>query len=239
MPYNTMPDFIAAAEAQATSVLLSQNLSAVVDPEELLLLNGLLKSLSPKGAPIADLGFAQLFTTSGTWTAPDDTTPDMIYKFTVVGGGGGRIQGSAYNSNYTYGGGGGCAVKFVTGVYPGMTLVMTIGNAGSTSTSSGSAGQASGLASGTIILPQSVSAGGGLYNSRAASQTQDANTYVNCGTATGGDINRPQIPSQSNYIGLDRASQIAQGRNGQGSAYGVNTLQPQGGSIVVERFRGY
>lgn len=69
--------------------------------------------------------FAQLFTSSGTFTVPTGVT---AVKVTVIGGGGG---GGGTNQGCAGGGGaGGVAIRWISALTPGSSIAVTIGSAG-------------------------------------------------------------------------------------------------------------
>lgn len=110
------------------------------------------------------------YTTTGSTTFTIPTGISSL-KVTIVGAGGGATTDSA-------GGGGGTAIKYLTGVTPGLTITVTVGAGGSTA---GTAGGSSSISSGTQTL-STVTANGG--SGAASSGTVGAG-----GTATGGDLN--------------------------------------------------
>jgi hypothetical protein len=73
----------------------------------------------------------QVFTSSGTFTAPASTGTSTVYKVTVVGGGGG---GGSSNGTSQYGGGGGgagaTAIYWGNGISPGTTVGVIVGAGG-------------------------------------------------------------------------------------------------------------
>ena len=92
---------------------------------------------------------ASLHTGNGTFTIPTGVT---AIKVTIVGGGG---SGGSISTGYAAGGcggggGGATAIKFLTGLTPGLTISVTVGGAGG----------ASSIASGTQTIT-TVTAGGG------------------------------------------------------------------------------
>lgn len=129
---------------------------------------------------INGIGFQkQIFTSSGTFTIPAGVTQ---VKFTVTGGGGAGGGGTASLTG-NGGGAGGTAFKWLTGLTPTHTIVVTVG-AGGTAVSggTGNTGVASSIASGTQTIT-TVSCNGG---SGAGNNT----TPGNGGTCTGGDLNQ-------------------------------------------------
>ena len=104
----------------------------------------------------------QAFTSSGTFTIPTGVTS---LKVTLTGGGGG---GAGYGGTS-----GATAIKYLTNMTPGNTIIVTVG-AGSTAYNTN--GFASSIASGTQVI-STVTAGGGF---QATSGTA---------VASGGDVN--------------------------------------------------
>jgi len=110
---------------------------------------------------------------SGTFTIPAGITR---LKVTVIGGGGGggnRTDGGG-------GGGGGAAIKWLTSVTPGNTLMYSVGAGGATNAS----GSSSSVSSGTQSI-STISATGGAAPAGAAGE-------IGCGyggAGSGGDLN--------------------------------------------------
>ena len=120
--------------------------------------------------PITKGEFYKLtFTTSNTWTVPNDV--NIIWVTGTAGGGGGG-GGWGDSSNYRGGGGGGSGSACVNApiwVTPGETLSITIGsggNGGSFNANGGNGGNTiiSGSVSGTLLTLQEGQGGRGGYN---------------------------------------------------------------------------
>ena len=105
--------------------------------------------------------------TSATWTIPAGVTKVRV---TVVGGG-----GSGGGSNGGGGGAGGTAIKILTSLTPGNTLLYTVGGAGATSQ----------VASGTQSIT-TVSATGGSTGQGGGGSTVNGG---NGGIGSNGDLN--------------------------------------------------
>lgn len=157
------------------------------------------------------------FTSSGTFTANQTLSCDVL----VVGGGGGGgggYSGTTYNS-----GGAGGIVTQVTGrsVSSG-SYAVTVGTGGAVSTSSGASGGNGGSSS--IALPSAISATGG-----------NGGTSVNS-TATGGrgGANASFTGGSSNTAGGGGAGAGGNGGNAGGASSGGN-----GGAGVTATILGY
>ena len=100
--------------------------------------------------------FAQVFTSSGTFTVP---TGVSAVKVTVIGGGGGAAGGNQFCCGG--GGAGGVAVRWVTGLTPGGTVAVTVGAAGAGGVGGAGGTGTSGAAGGTSSFGTYASATGG------------------------------------------------------------------------------
>jgi len=133
-----------------------------------------------------------VFTSASTFTIPTGKT---TLKVTVVGGGGGtgsaNPQSSCQVNASGGGGGGGASITYLTGLTPGNTLTVTVGNggtAGTTNAASGGTGGTSSIASGTQTITTVSATGGG------GSPAVNQNTSINgaggsAGTGSGGSAN--------------------------------------------------
>jgi hypothetical protein len=149
--------------------------------------------------------FAQVFTSSGTFTVPTGVT---AVKVTVIGGGGG---GMSWGPDYSGGGGGGgVAVKYITSLTPGSSISVTVGVAGTGGTYPTNSGATSGGTSsfGTYCSATGGSAGGGTY----------PNTGGAGGTGTNGDINITGGRGGTGGNATDGSQFIAIGGAGGGSS---------------------
>lgn len=157
----------------------------------------------------------QIFIATGTFTIP---TGVIQTKVTVVGGGGAGGGGTAANS----GGGGGAgsaAIKWLSGLTPGLTLAVTVGGGGTgVSGASGNPGALSSVASGTqtIVTVTAGSGGGGTTGAvpGGGAGGTGSNGDVNFGGAGGG------TGQSAINVGGGGASSIF---GGGGSAGGPNT----------------
>jgi hypothetical protein len=103
----------------------------------------------------------QVFTSSGTFTAPAGTKTSTRYRITVVGpGGGGGGSGTANNSGGGGGGAGGTAILESSGIAAGATCAVTIGGAGGGGNTAGSNGGNGGNST-VVFNGVTVTAGGG------------------------------------------------------------------------------
>ncbi|HEY7115063.1 MAG TPA: DNRLRE domain-containing protein, partial [Tepidisphaeraceae bacterium] len=102
-----------------------------------------------QGVPSAGVNGMQEFTSSGTWTAPNDVTQVLVEMW---GGGGGYAKDSVVLPR---GGGSGAYSRSIVTVTPGTTYDITVG----TGAGEGAAGSASSVRSGTTTLI--FAAGGG------------------------------------------------------------------------------
>lgn len=138
------------------------------------------------------VGSIQIFTSSGSWTAPAGVTK---VKATVVGGGGGGNGGSAPNP--TSGGAGGVAIGVYT-VVPGTTYNIVIGSGGT-----GVSGGNGGTSSFDAFCSATGGAGGTNAGSGAAGGGSGGNlrnTYVHGGVTgimSGTDYKEVSSPAQA------------------------------------------
>ena len=143
-----------ATTLASNNVLLGNGTSALqsVAPGSngnVLTSNGTTWTSSAPATPATAQIQTQLFTSSGTWTAPTGVTK---VRLTVIGGGGG---GAANGCTGWVGGYGGFGYGIYT-VTPGTTYTVTVGAAGA-----GSAGAGNGSAGGTSSFGALLSATGG------------------------------------------------------------------------------
>lgn len=79
-----------------------------------------------------------IFTSSGTWTTPSDSTTNTVYKVTCIGGGG---SGAGIGGTSGGGGGGGAAgytaVSYLTGIAPSLAITAIVGSGGTASAPGG------------------------------------------------------------------------------------------------------
>lgn len=118
----------------------------------------------------------QVFTASGTFTAPASSGTATVYKVTIVGGGGG-------------GGAGATAIYWGSGITAGTTVGVTVGAGGAgaptATTSSGSTGGTSSI----VFNGTTISASGGVGGLSTYSGNNGSGGAG--GTATNGTINIP------------------------------------------------
>jgi hypothetical protein len=188
------------------------------------------------------LGGTTAFTANGTFTIPAGKT---VVKVTVVGGGG---SGAGVNALIQYrtasgGGSGGTAIKYLTGLTPGNTLNVTIGQAQTGGLNAGLSGGTSSVASGTQSIT-TVSATGGGGGAKLGSSPSSGTTYITAGGAggsgTNGDINitggtgfsgilTTDFDSATSYVlGGDGADSILGFGGKSGSSVRLNTNETSG-----------
>lgn len=126
--------------------------------------------------------FAQVFTSSGTFTVP---TGVSAVKVTVIGGGGGGAGGNQVCCGG--GGGGGVAVRWVTGLTPGGTVAVTVGAAGTGGVGGAGGTGTAGAAGGTSSFGTYASATGGAGS--PAGVLGAGNLGGAGGSGSNGDIN--------------------------------------------------
>ena len=136
-------------------------------------------------APVAGASggqFAQVFTSSGTFTIPTGVTGLYVQ---VVGGGGGGGGNSGQDAIAGSGGNGGYTRQWFTGLTAGNTLTITVGGAGTagSSTGAGGTGGTSSIASGTQTVT-TCNATGGTGGGPATSGGDGANGSGGGGTTT-------------------------------------------------------
>jgi hypothetical protein len=164
---------------------------------------------------------AQVFTSNGTFTIPPGITKLKV----IVQGAGGSGAGS---NGTTYGSGGaagGSAIKYLSGLTPGNTLVVTVGLGGVGGTGAGATGGASSVASGTQTIT-TITAGGGVGGGTASSGALGGGAG---GGATGGDINMP-----GNYGGTTWVTGV--GAEGANSNFGGKPTASGGASIAATSY---
>lgn len=135
------------------------------------------------------------YTSSQTITIPTGATKANIFLIGGGGGGGGVASNQTTSFGFAGNGGpGGGLRKYLTGLTPGNTLVLTIGTAGpggAAGNNNGTSGGNTTLVSGTqtiTTLTASGGSGGTAVNLNAASQSLTGAAGVG-GSGTNGDIN--------------------------------------------------
>lgn len=145
----------------------------------------------------------QIFPASGTFTIPVGVTSA---KVTVVGSGG--AGGGSNGANSGMGGGsGGVGIKWLSGLTPGNTLVVTVGTGGTgVSATAGNNGTASSVASGTQVIATITAnpGGGGAANISGPAGGGAAGT-----TGTGGDFNFSGSPGQGFSLATESSTGAA------------------------------
>lgn len=120
----------------------------------------------------------QVFTASGTFTAPAGITALEVFKITVIGGGGGG--GGGQTNPGGGGGGGGTAIFWGSGIVAGNTVAVTIGGSGGGGVGTATGG--TGGASTAVFSGTTITGNGGVGGTNAG-------TGGAGGTAVNGTIN--------------------------------------------------
>lgn len=133
---------------------------------------------------------ANTFTANGTFTVPPGVT---AVKVTVIGGGGGGGGSWAFGCCGSipgmFGGAGGAAIKWITGLTPSTAITVTVGSGGTAGQSNtaqfgtGTAGGAGGTTSFGAYVSATGGGGGGTAN------VSGYGTYASGGTGSSGTIN--------------------------------------------------
>ena len=167
---------------------------------------------------------AQVFTASGTFTIPTGITS---LEVTVVGGG-----ASNDTTSLLIGPGGGAAIKYLTGLTPGNTLVVTVGAGGTNTTGTGNNGGTSSVASGTQTIT-TISATGGNIATGVGGIGSNGTLNIRGGGV--GDIGSG--PGGSSIFGGGGSSvsgsPSAGGAYGGGAGYGTFSTKLNGAAGVV------
>ncbi len=186
----------------------------------------------------------QIFTSSGTFTIPAGVT---AAKVTVVAGGGAGGGSDAGNTKSGAGGSSGSVgIKWLSGLTPGNTLIVTVGTGGlGASNAAGNNGNASSVASGTQTITSITTTGGN--GGQSVGVFPSSYTPI-VAQGTGGDIN---AKSSAGYPALSTAvpggggqsifaagSELgASGQFGGGGAgianQGINVAGGNGGNGIV------
>ena len=177
-------------------------------------------------------GGGQAFTSSGTFTVPAGITK---VKVTVVGGGGGTLSTDGYNALVTAGaGGGGAAVRWITGLTPGQQIAVTVGAAGGQGAAGGTSSfgafcSATGGPGGTRFSRGSppVPPAGGVGSGGNINLTGQSATRVSGGRATGGSS---PLGLGFGGIGDDRNEEFNHAVSGIGFGAGASGSFTTGGS---------
>lgn len=149
----------------------------------------------------------QLFSINGTFTIPVGV---VKVKVTVVGAGGAGGGSTAANSGAS-GGAGGAAIKYLSGLTPGNTILVVVGTGGlGVSGASGNAGLPCSISSGTQVIT-TVTANPGTGGGTGAG-TQFGGSG---GSAINGDLNFPGNAGTPNL-----SSSATTGVSGPGSIFG-------------------
>jgi len=144
---------------QTTSRLLGRTTAGTGAVEEITVGTGLSLSAGTLATSGGSQLQEQLFTASGSWTAPTGVT--RAYAVVIGGGGGGQggINSSCAGDSPP-GGFGGAAVGMVT-VTPGTTYTITIGGGGTGGVSGAQSGTSGGTSSFGALMSATGGAGGG------------------------------------------------------------------------------
>ena len=180
-------------------------------------LGGALSGTLPNPGLVAG---SQTYATAGsyTFTVP---SPTLNVEITGGGGGSGGCEGSLANTCGSPGGGGGKAIKRITGLTVGSSVTVTVGAGGSAGTVTPSF--LNGGHGGTSSFGGYCSAGGG----GGGQTTNNAlpGSYAAGGAGSGGDINLIGGPGGLYWIGLGSAVTVA----AAGTAPGNPPAQPGSG----------
>lgn len=157
---------------------------------------------TPAGAP-NPLHSKQIFTSSGTFTAPTGVTAILV---SVIGAGGNGGNGTESYYNGGGGGAGGYIVDYLT-ITPGGTASVTIGTSGGSRTSSFAVSGGSTL----------TAAGGGNgsnagYNSPSNSGASGASTIFGLTNYLPGGTRQPSYFSGNSNISTSASNQIGSGQ---------------------------
>ena len=164
----------------------------------------------------------QVFTSSGTFTAPSTGT----FKVTIVGGGGGGGRGTDGSGGGNGGGGGGTAIKYYSGISSGTSCTVTIGANGTGSTTQATAGTDGGASSFVVPGNTTLTSNGGIGGKYYPS---GSNTWGLGGTATGGDAN---IQGGAGMVGAQKPTGVnVAGGTGGGSLLGFGGVSPNGAEL--------
>lgn len=129
-----------------------------------------------------------VFTTGQTWAPPYP----CVAKIIVTGGGGSNALKSGSYDGCTSAGAGGTAIKFAQALSPAVTYTVVVGGGGAMpTTTAGYAGTVSSFSGSGITTLTGNGGSATAYHSTSAS---NAITFVNGGTATGGDLNLTGAP---------------------------------------------
>lgn len=179
---------------------------------------------------------AQLFTSSGTFTIPTGVT---ALKVAVVGGGGNGGEGDNSGigwGNYGGGGGsGGSSLAYLTGLTSGLTLTVTVGGIGGTSsvasgsqsittiqcTGGGTGGWGGG--NGNLQGSAGTASGGTLNINGQTGQGSAGGSSVGLG-GLGGGFGRSDAPAYA-FGGGGGGSPPASGRGGSGGYQGIVSIE--------------
>lgn len=188
-----------------TTTSPQQSVSSVGSAGQVLTSNGagaLPTFQAPTGSSISTMD-VKTSGTSATWTIPAGVTKVRV---TVVGGGGngGALSGSSFGGG---GAGGGAAIKVLTGLTSGNTLIYTVGAGG------GGTGATSSVSSGTQTIT-TISATGG------ANGTTGQTSSSLGGIGSNGDLNLPGGPGMPAYLDFSASTGI--GGQGGSSIFGVS-----------------
>lgn len=148
---------------------------------------------------------SQIFTSSGTFTAPSNSSTSTVYKVTCIGGGGAGANSGSTTVGPAGGGGGGTAIKYVTGLAASSTTSVTVGGVSGTSSFS------------TLCVATGGSTGGAhLGGAPGVGTTGD----ILIG-GSGGSASSYQADSGVNIGGTGGSSTMGGGGNGGSASYGT------------------
>lgn len=155
---------------------------------------------------------SQLFTASGSWTAPTGVT--KVKAIVIGGGGGGNVDGCSPTSGYR----GGVAVGYYT-VVPGTAYTITVGTAGAGGTTTLTAGNTSSFAS----FASATGAGTGADGSATGANLRSGSALASSGAGSPftGPISSASTAAQAYSATTNNGA-------GQGGA-GATSTQGKGG----------
>jgi hypothetical protein len=171
---------------------------------------------------------AQVFTSSGTFTVPSGIT---AVKVTVIGGGGAGATIPRYYVG-SGGGAGGTAIRYITGLTPNMSITVTVGAAGGTS-SFGSYCSATGGSAGTYD-----SGGSGVPWPGGAGGVGSGGT-INITGGAGGYTVILNVPTGPCSVAGFVMSGSGGGSSGQAGTIGIGNSYSPGGAGRISGMGGY
>lgn len=168
---------------------------------------------------------SQVFSSSGTFTTPANTTSATIFKCTIIGGGGGGGGNDASSFGSGGGGAGATAIYYASSLTASTGYAMTVGGggAGGIGANNGSTGSASTAVFGATTITANGGAGG-IHIAGNSSAGGGAG-----GTATNGTIN---ITGGAGGFAIGQSLSAPEEAGGKGgdSTFGGGALSPTNGA---------